>query len=237
MRAKFVQQNGILVGAFLGAGIVASAAMSGPASANEDTMQDIIRTGDALQIGLPLAAFGLTYLFDAPEAADSVAWRSSPGELTGPAAFDGLSLNGSARHDLLVALLRTEVVTHSLKFSVNAERPNGASQSFPSGHTAAAFTGAEFIRKQYGWAMGSVAYASAAYVGWSRVVSSHHWARDVYAGAAIGILSNYDINRWELPFGRLTVMPGLRPVALGVGAGPELGVPSFVSTVQIRLEF
>jgi len=36
----------------------------------------------------------------------------------------------------------TEGVTYALKYTVNETRPNGGSQSFPSGHTSVSFCGA-----------------------------------------------------------------------------------------------
>ena len=97
-------------------------------------------------------------------------------------------------------------VTYGLKYAVDAERPNGKTGSFPSAHTSVTFTGAEFIRKQYGWAWGAPAYAAASYVGWSRVQTQHHWWRDVAAGAAIGLLSNHDFD-----LGWLTIKPVFVP--------------------------
>jgi len=70
------------------------------------------------------------------------------------------------------------------------ERPNGRnSLSFPSGHTAVAFTGAELVRLEYGWGWGTAAYAAAATVGCMRIYRNYHWLSDVLAGAGIGILS------------------------------------------------
>ena len=72
--------------------------------------------------------------------------------------------------------------------------PNGGPRSFPSGHTSIAFSGAEFIRKEYGWRWAAAAYAAAGFVGWSRAWnrSQQHYVHDVLAGAALGILANHD---------------------------------------------
>jgi len=102
-------------------------------------------------------------------------------------------LNGSPRHDFVIAFGRMEAVTYGLKYSVDETRPNGQPHSFPSGHTSASFMGAEFIRKQYGWYAGAPAYLAASYVGWTRQQSRNHYSRDVFAGALIGILSNHDL--------------------------------------------
>ena len=84
----------------------------------------------------------------------------------------------------------TMAATYALKYSINAERPNGKSLSMPSGHTAAAFAGAGFIQRRYGWGYGLPAYALASYVGWSRVNSHQHHVGDVMVGATLGVLSN-----------------------------------------------
>ncbi len=172
-----------------------------------DNIHVIEKTGDLLQVGIPLLALGLSFVLDPVGASDSGLAEFKPGGMS----LDGdwLSLNGRPRHDLALAIARTEIATYVLKYSVNAERPNGGGQSFPSGHTSVAFAGAEFIRKEYGEWWGIPAYLTAGYVGWTRVVTRNHHARDVYAGAAIGILSNHDLLNFTIPFGQLRVSPSL----------------------------
>jgi membrane-associated phospholipid phosphatase len=73
------------------------------------------------------------------------------------------------------------------------ERPDGTSNnSFPSGHTATAFMGAEFLYQEYKdvsvW-YGVSGYVVAAATGAFRVYNNRHWVTDVAAGAGIGILS------------------------------------------------
>uniref|UniRef100_Q3AS01 Phosphoesterase, PA-phosphatase related protein n=1 Tax=Chlorobium chlorochromatii (strain CaD3) TaxID=340177 RepID=Q3AS01_CHLCH len=81
-------------------------------------------------------------------------------------------------------------VTTGLKYAIPATRPDGDDHSFPSMHTAIAFSSAEFIRARYGWNYGIPAYVAATFVGYSRVVSDRHYTRDVLAGALIGIGSS-----------------------------------------------
>jgi membrane-associated phospholipid phosphatase len=66
-----------------------------------------------------------------------------------------------------------------LKYSVPRERPEG---SDTSGHTSAAFSGATFIHRRYGWKYGIPAYLAVAFVGWSRVESGKHYSDDVLRG-------------------------------------------------------
>jgi membrane-associated phospholipid phosphatase len=81
-------------------------------------------------------------------------------------------------------------VTQLLKITVDETRPNGGPYSFPSGHTSASFSCAEFLRRHYGWRAGLPAYLAATFVGYSRVESQNHYTHDVVAGAAIGIISS-----------------------------------------------
>lgn len=80
-----------------------------------------------------------------------------------------------------------------LKHIVKEERPDGSSfNSFPSGHTATAFSGAEFLWQEYKdkniW-YGISGYIVAAGTGAFRMYNNRHWLTDVATGAGIGILS------------------------------------------------
>lgn len=67
--------------------------------------------------------------------------------------------------------------------------------AFPSTHSMAAFDGATFLMRRYGWQWGVPAYAAATYVAWSRVYTDHHDCWDVLAGAAIGAGSAFIYTR------------------------------------------
>lgn len=90
-----------------------------------------------------------------------------------------------------------------LKSATHIKRPDGSSNnSFPSGHTATAFMGAEFLWQEYKttsiW-YGIAGYTVAAGTGMFRVYNNRHWLTDVAAGAGIGMLST-KISYWLQPF-------------------------------------
>lgn len=127
------------------------------------------------------------------------------------ASIYGLSLLGAeAKHnyvdrtlELTTSYIVLGAIVNGIKYTVREPRPDGSSNnSFPSGHTATTFMGAELVRIEYGeehpwFAVG--AYAIATTVGVLRVYNERHWFTDVFAGAGIGILSAR-IGYWMLPY-------------------------------------
>lgn len=127
------------------------------------------------------------------------------------ASIYGLSLLGAdAKHnyvdrtlELAISYVALGAIVNGIKYTVREPRPDGSgNNSFPSGHTATTFMGAELVRIEYGddlpWiAVG--AYTIATTVGVLRVYNNRHWFTDVFAGAGVGILSAR-IGYWLLPY-------------------------------------
>jgi len=144
------------------------------ASAKEGNIE---RAGDILQLLIPATAYGATYFLD----------------------------DKDGRRQFYKSFFTSLGVTFALKLSINKERPNHSdNNSFPSGHTSAAFHGAAFIQKRYGWKYAIPAYIGATFVGYSRVYAQKHYVEDVVAGAVIGILSSY---YFTTPYKTVTVTP------------------------------
>ncbi|RYF62397.1 MAG: phosphatase PAP2 family protein [Cytophagaceae bacterium] len=84
-----------------------------------------------------------------------------------------------------------QVITQGLKYTVAYPRPDGVgNESFPSGHTSFAFTGAALLAHEYGGRSGwySVGgYGMATTVGALRVLKNRHWLADVLFSAGVGI--------------------------------------------------
>lgn len=97
------------------------------------------------------------------------------------------------------AYLALGIMVNSIKFGVDEKRPDSNSlNSFPSGHTATVFMGAELLRLEYGTGIAIGGYAVATTVAFLRLYNNRHWLNDVIAGAGIGILSAR-IGYWMLP--------------------------------------
>jgi hypothetical protein len=84
-------------------------------------------------------------------------------------------------------------IVFSVKNISHELRPDASDYlSFPSGHTAASFVGAEFLRQEYKdvspW-YGVAGYAMATTTAYLRMQNNKHWLSDVVAGAGIGIAS------------------------------------------------
>ena len=140
-----------------------SAGLSDPFYLNDQNRSSIERVGDFFQIALPLGALGLAKAYKDRDGKKQF-WKS---------------------------YLSSVGTTYLLKVVVDKERPNGhCCESFPSGHTTAAFSGAMFIQKRYGSNYGFPSLLLASFVGYSRVYAKKHYWIDVICGATIGVLGN-----------------------------------------------
>lgn len=123
------------------------------------------------------------------------------------AAYLGFDFIGiKAKHNFkervsvgLTSYLTMSALVNLTKYTVKEKRPDSSARnSFPSGHTATVFTGAELIREEYGTGLGIAAYSVASGVAFLRLYNGRHWLNDLIAGAGFGILSAR-IGYWMLP--------------------------------------
>jgi membrane-associated phospholipid phosphatase len=116
-------------------------------------------------------------------------------------AVYGLDLTGiKAKHNFrdraivtATSYLLTAGTVRAMKNFLDVQRPDSDdNMSFPSGHTATVFVGAQILFHEYGDAsvwIPVAGYAVAVGTGVLRVVNKHHWFSDVMTGAGVGILS------------------------------------------------
>jgi len=154
----------------------------------------IERAGDVIQILLPATAYGMSFIYN----------------------------DQQGRCQFSKSFLSSMGITFGLKFLINKKRPDGGSYSFPSGHTAAAFSGASFIQRRYGWRFGIPAYILASFVGWSRVEAKKHFIEDVLAGAAISVICTYI---FTIPYQK------------NVNGAPIIDQGQYGSIVTVRVSF
>jgi hypothetical protein len=103
-----------------------------------------------------------------------------------------------------------------MKKSTAIERPDGSNKfSFPSGSTAIAFMGAEFLYQEYKdvsiW-YGISGYLVATGTGFLRIHNNKHWFTDVVTGAGIGILST-KIAYWIHPLVKKTLFKDKKEIS------------------------
>lgn len=98
--------------------------------------------------------------------------------------------------------LISSAVVLPLKHMIKEERPDGSNNlSFPSGHTATAFSSAQFMFREYrdkNFWLSISGYPIAIFTGIYRTLNNKHWLGDVVAGAGIGMLST-EIAYWLFP--------------------------------------
>jgi membrane-associated phospholipid phosphatase len=123
-------------------------------------------------------------------------------------------------------------VSNPLDFGLGRGISGGSYQSFPSGHTAAAFAAATVLSSAIAEQnpdarilAGSLLYTTASLTGISRIYTNEHWLTDTALGGAIGVFSAHKVLRYHRARGDDTRLDrwllsisvvGGRPVALGI---------------------
>jgi membrane-associated phospholipid phosphatase len=129
-----------------------------------DSQEPLVTLGNYLQIAIPCVSFAV-----------SIFRRDREGfwQFTG-------------------ALTVMVIVVQGIKFFTGdwaiGIRPYGGTKSFPSGHTAAAFQGAFFLHRRYGWKWGAPMVVLATLTAYSRIYGRYHHWWDVVVGFLIAFL-------------------------------------------------
>ena len=121
--------------------------------------------------------------------------------------------------DQLSALTLSQPVVFALKKGFHTRRPNGDSEGFPSGHTAAAASFGALLNRYYGPWAGAAGAGFAGLVAFHRIDSKNHDLSDVIFGAALGYIAGRTAGDVEevpvlkahlLPYDGEPQAPGLR---------------------------
>jgi hypothetical protein len=115
-----------------------------------------------------------------------------------------------AQDGLAASLITSVMIIPAMKFTFGRSRPhqehgskdfdifNIDQTSFPSGHTAQAYTVAAVIAAHYdSWWIKGASYGAASLVGWARVHQDRHFTSDCVAGAIIGTFVGHTVARYN----------------------------------------
>jgi membrane-associated phospholipid phosphatase len=117
--------------------------------------------------------------------------------------------------DEIEGAILSQAITEAAKFAIRRDRPiqpggkQASGYSMPSGHAALTFTAATILQQHLGYKAGVPTYLIASYVAMSRLHDNNHYASDVIAGAATGIIIGRSVtyhgrNFWGGP----VIVPG-----------------------------
>ena len=167
--------------------------------------------GGLLRPAIILAAGGLVSVWshdeESPEAAQRLldgSWLDNFADL-GNIYGDGLVIGGlslgvlaagrlggdgktaAVGGDLCETFLMSSGTVWAAKVAFSRRRPSGGPHSFPSGHTAVAFSVVPVIAHHFGWRAAVPAVLLASATGLGRMEAFRHFQSDVLAGAALGL--------------------------------------------------
>ncbi|HIJ88058.1 MAG TPA: phosphatase PAP2 family protein [Desulfuromonadales bacterium] len=168
-------------------------------------------TGDSLAsigntLGNPaytLPPLGLFYLYG-HFTDDSKARRASL------LAVESLAISGLFSESIKFAAQRPRPQTGESSGKWYGPRLKSGDMSFPSSHTAAAFSLASVFAEEYGANpyIPPVAYGLASLTAFARIYDNKHWASDVFFGGAVGYFVGKTVFRYHtLSKSALTIMP------------------------------
>ncbi len=136
---------------------------------------------------------------------------------------------------LIISELATGILTHALKLSIPEMRPDGGTQSFPSGHTSLSFSAASVVYNEFiddNSKLASWGYTFSTATGLLRITNNRHWVPDVLVGAGMAMiitnlvyyfepLKNWDPFHWNNRYAVIPqVQPDLKAFAISISYRP-----------------
>jgi hypothetical protein len=142
----------------------------------------------------------------------------------------GLKAKNDWQHqtvNILIANAAMGIVVKTMKHTFKEERPDSSNHySFPSGHTASAFTNAALLFYEYKddnlW-YASSGFVFAAATGFLRIANNKHYTSDVLAGAGIGLGVGLAVSYLQ-PFKSMTFGKNKSQVLVYPQIGNSIGV-------------
>lgn len=154
--------------------------------------------------------------------------------------FSGVKSNYSLTDKLLTTGTSYVVLfalTKGLKLTTHKMRPDGSDDhSFPSGHVATAFLGAEMMRINYGEWWGLAGYSIAGATAFLRFYNNKHWVCDAIGAAGVGILSAR-IGYWLLPLEKRLLGLDKKNIKTSFVALPTYDATSNALGMSLALQF
>ncbi len=105
------------------------------------------------------------------------------------------------KKNLIISELITGALVFGLKYVTHIQRPDSSNyHSFPSGHTAHAFVGAQAVYHEFKNSNPVIAYSGFAFAfatGGLRIINNKHWLPDVLVGAGISLFVTNLVYHYE----------------------------------------
>ena len=108
----------------------------------------------------------------------------------------------NAGKDLSYSLMISGAIVWAIKIGIDRKWPSGGRYSFPSGHTAVAFSTVPVVSHHFGWKEGIMTRTLVGFAEIGRMEENRHYLSDVVFGASIGLAAGYaTVVRGEYPGG------------------------------------
>jgi len=142
---------------------------------------------------------------------------SNPIRVTGRMLIESLGYSESLAFLMKFVIGRTRPYAAPGQYQFNAFQTNEDHQSFPSGHTIAAFSTSTILAEEIGtWWSRVLFYGAAGLTGFARIHNDRHWFSDVVFGSALGFGTGWFVihNEKERESGKNKVNTGGRQFSL-----------------------